>query len=429
MTDPFDLGDRIGEFLPRAIGLAPRSGGGDLAASGSSLGDAYAVVLSPSFHESFYARFEHFIEALDLEGMPLFSPAVAANDLSLEHYRQHVVLRACAIAAGDAMAGYGLVRWMQVVREIAGRLRGDPTPLCAQALPARQHLGDLRRRVLCCADFTPAFVARLRRYRPLILIGHQLLVEMRPPWDFGRVASNNDIADVALLPEPWFDRIVATIRSEFADERDDVARAEDEKFWAELAAGRAPIRGAGSLQGFAVSASPPDRLKVSLETGGPFFMEVAPGRAVLWPAAVVSVEAESSMLLGPSTNLTVRLSPCPGTHGRASGSRSNEAPSLARLASDLSLHPFASREMTFCVGSTIQRNRQLAQHTSMADVVLECHLRGAVRVFRYGWRRSNQNRVYHDLRGDPSVVGLHVVPLAEALRHVAAHPEIEMVRW
>jgi hypothetical protein len=48
-------------------------------------------------------------------------------------------------------------------------------------------------------------------------------------------------------------------------------------------------------------------------------------------------------------------------------------------------------------------------------------------VFRYGWRASNLNRVYHDLRGAPA--GLNVIPLAEAFNHVTAHPEIELVRW
>jgi hypothetical protein len=50
-------------------------------------------------------------------------------------------------------------------------------------------------------------------------------------------------------------------------------------------------------------------------------------------------------------------------------------------------------------------------------------------VFRYGWRGSNQNRVYHDLRGDPPPASVNVIPLAEALQYVAAQPQIELVRW
>ena len=429
MTDLSDLSDRVGESLPRAIGLAPTLRGRDRDATWSSLGNYYAVVLSPTLHESFFSRFQHLIGEPDLEGMALFSPATASSDLSLDQYRTHATLRACAIAARDSMAGCGLVLWTQIVREIAGRLREDPTPFRAQAVAARSHLGDLRRRLLSCTDFSPAFAARLKRHRPFIVIANQLLVEMRQQWDFSRAATNNDIASVILLPEPWFDQIVRTICTEFADESDNVERAEDEKFCADLAAARSPIRGTGDLFAFAVSAPSPDRLKVSLDTGDPFFMEISPGNVVLWPAAVVSVEADTSMWLGPRTDLTVRLSSCTEAHGRTPGSRSTEASSLARLASPLALHPFASGEMALCVGSTRQRNRQLARHASIADVVLECQLRGAVRVFRYGWRQSNQNRVYHDLRGDPPMAGLNVIPLAEALKHVATHPEIELVRW
>jgi hypothetical protein len=429
MMELSDLGDYVGDFLPRAIGLALTLRGGDRDATGSSLGDAYTVVLSPELHESFFARFEHLLEWRDLGGMPLFSPAAAASNLSLEQYRRHVVLRTCAILARDPTLGCGLERWTPVVREIAGRLRKDRSPFRPRVRAARRHLGDLRRRALGCADFSPELATRLRRYRPFILIGNQVLIEMCPQWDFRRPAANQDVADVTLLSEPWFGRIVTTVHLELADERDPVEKAEDEKFCVDLAAARSPIRGAGELQAFAVSAPAPDWLKVAMDTGGPFFMEFAPGQVVLWPAAVVSVEAETSALFGPRTDLVVRLSSGAGGRGRAPGSRSAEASSLAHLASHLSLHPFVSREMTLCVGNTSQRNRHFAQHASLADVVLEAHLRGAVRVFRYGWRRSNQNRVYHDLRADPLPPGLNVIPLAEALKYVAAHPEVELVRW
>ena len=427
MTDLSDLGDRIGESLPRVIGLAPTARGRDRDATGSSLGNDYTVVLSPPLHAAFFVRFEHLIGEPDLEGTPLFSPATASSDLSLDQYRTHATLQAFAIAARDFMATRGLVPWTQIVREIACRLREAPAPFRAQAPAASSHLGVLRRRLLSCTDVSPAFAARLKRRRPFIVIANQVVIEMRQEWDFSRAATKNDIASVTLLPEPWFDRIVRTICNEFEDESDDVKRAEDEKFCADLAAARSPIRGTGDLFAFAVSAPSPDRLKVSLDTGGPFFMEISPGNVVLWPAAVVSVEAETSMLFGPRTDLTISLSSCTGAHGPTPGSRSTEAPSPACLVSPLALHPFCSGEMALCLGSTRQRNRQLAQHASIADVVLECHLRSAVRVFRYGWRASNLNRVYHDLRGAPA--GLNVIPLAEAFNHVTAHPEIELVRW
>jgi len=429
MTDVSDLRDRVGECLPRAIGLAPKSRGRGQDAARASLADDYTVVVSPPLQESFFLLFEHSIAEQDLEGMPLFSRATAASDLSLGEYRTHASLRAFALAARDTMAGRGLVRWTQIVRAIASRLRGDPAPFHAQAHAACRNLGDLRRRVLDSTDFSPDFAARLERQRPFIVIGNQLLVEMRPQWDFCRAAATKDIVDVTLLPEPWFDPIVTTLCTELADDRDDLERAADEKFCAELAAARAPIRGSGELHGFAVSAPSPAILKVSLETGGPLFMEISPGNVVLWPAAVVSVEAEASMLLGPRTDLSIRLSLCPGSHGRTPAARSAEASSLPRIASHLSQHPFASREMTLCVGSTSQRNRQLAHPSSIADGILDCQLRGALRVFRYGWRGSNQNRVYHDLRGNPPPAGVNVIPLAEALQYVAAHPQIELVRW
>lgn len=428
MTDQLsDLGDRIGESLPRAIGLAPTSRGRDRDTTGSSLGNDYTVVLSPTLHDSFFARFEHLIGEPDLEGTPLFSPATASSDLSLDQYRTHATLQAFAIAARGFLATFGLVPWAQIVREIAGRVRGNPPSFRAQAPAASSHLGVLRRRLLSCTDVSPAFAARLKRHRPFIVIANQLLIEMRKEWDFSREATNNDIASVNLLPEPWFERIVRTICTEFADESDEVEKAENHKFCADLAAARSPIRGTGDLSAFAVSAPSRDRLKVSLDTGSPFLMEISPGNVVLWPAAVVSVEADTSMLFGPRTDLTVRLSSCTGAYGRTPGSRSTEASSLACLVSPLALHPFASGEMALCLGSTRQRNRQLGQPESLADVVLECHLRSGVRVYRYGWRESNRNRVYHDLRGDPA--GLNVIPLAEALKHVATHPEMELVRW
>jgi hypothetical protein len=429
MMDLAELGDLLGECLPRAIGLAPEPRGRAPGAAGSSPCPAYTVVLSPALQDSFFARFQHAIAEPDLEGMPLFARATAAGNLSLAQYREHAILRACAIAARDAMAGWGLVRWAQVVREIAGRLRGEPAPFRAQPVAARRHLGDLRRRVLGDADFSPAFTERLRRHRPFVVIGNQILVEMRPQWDFTRAATNKDIADITLLPEPWFAPIVTTVGTRFADESEAGGTADEEKFLADLAAARSPIRGTGELHAFAVSAPSPGRLRVSLDTGDQFFMEYAPGHVVLWPAAVVSVEADASVLVGPRTHMIVRLSSWAAEHGRAGDARSTEASGLARLVSHLPLHPFASKELSLCVGTTSQRNRQLAQHASMADVVLESHLRGAVRVFRYGWRGSNRNSVYRDLRDAPLTPGLNVIPLAEAIKYVAAHPEVELVRW
>jgi hypothetical protein len=424
-----DLGDSVGDGFPRAIGLAPKSRGRDLGAAKSLLGDDYSVVLSLTLSESFLARFEHALEEPDLEGWPLFSRAPAMGNLSLEQYLKQATLRSFAIAARHTMASWGLVRWSQVVREIVDRLRGAPAPFRAQAVAARLDLGELRRRVLGGADFSPDFTARLERQRPFIVIGNQLLVEMRPHWDFNRPATNKDIADITLLPEPWFDPIITTVVRAFANESAEAETAEDQKFCAGLAAARSPIRGTGELHAFTVSAPLPGKLKVSLDTGNPFFMEFEPGRVVLWPAAVVSVDADVAMMVGPRTHLAIRVCWCTEELGRREGSRSAEASGLARLASDLTVHPFVSREMTLCVGNTSARNRQLAQHASVADVILESHLRGAVRVFRYGWRGSNRNSVYRDLRAAPPPPGLRVISLAEAVEWIAAHPEIELVRW
>jgi hypothetical protein len=427
MNHDLEIRDRLSDCLPSSVGIVPnRRGRGS---SDVPIGERFRVHTRPVLDTSFYERFEACLSDNDLP--LLFWGAKPPGDLSLEQYRSHVALRACAIAARSVMVNRGGVPWTRVGREIVALLRGQPTDFCAAPPATNGLLLELRRRTQRYPAYSAAFVEQLESQRPLVVLGNQLVVTLPTNWNFSRPASAEDVVDVVALPQPWFEPIIETISTGLAATPASAENRDDAVFYAELAASKTPIRGTGTLADVEVSVPGPNRLRVSIDTGGPFIMDTGDDhRCVVWPACAVFIDAECQLMVCPVSSLVIGVR---SLQSHSSVSRPDALPTnpagLSQWTSNVGLHPFVSPKLTVCCGDTIDRYRSMGKYTSIADVFLQGHLRAAARVFRHGWKRTNVNKVFRDLRQRPFAAGLHDMSIEEARQYAAAHPETELVSW
>jgi hypothetical protein len=422
-----DLQDQVRECMPSSFGVAPIKR--DTGAPEVPLGERFGVHVRPAFDGSFFELFDDMLSEADLP--QLFWGAAPRVDLTLEQLRQHAALRACAMAARCLAAGRGVVSWARVVREIVAQFRGEPRDWAPEVPASNEAMIELRRQLRRHAEFPAVFAEQLEQRRPIIVLGNQAVVRMPIRWDFTRPATKSDVADVVLMPAPWFEPITTAISRTLWDTTERVENENDAAFYAQLCASGCPVRGTGDFAGFEVSVPAPNTLRVSLDAGGAFFMEVGADRGcVVWPPCVVYIDAECSTKLTPGSDLAIRVRPRTASPPGSvhPGKAPTDPAGLAQWFGNIILHPFASNQLTLCCGSTTQRYRRMGNYTSMADVVLHGHLRAAARVLRHGWKRTNTNKVYRDYR-ESLPECLHALPLKAAQAYCAKHPETELVRW
>jgi len=327
---------------------------------------------------------------------------------------------------------YAETTWLSLLRLTAARICGDSASLgpSSQAMPSQFLIKShawRRETILHLSIPQPLNWLMNEEKSPFLLIMHDT-TGCNSLFRLSRTKPSRIIIPITkAFPWAWERELLTTFPTWFQEI--EMARYEDKKkdeIFLQTLKMKGVVRGKGQYTGISIRLSENDQSKLTIELQlRPYLQEAMPGQFIFWDATKVVCQATPEMTIdsaGQILRMSVYLD-----HDKTHRIQSDKEPPLSK-------HAFVSGEQKVCTGETsINWMSDNKDQCNLIDCLISGRLKVASRVLRYGYRQSNTNQVHNQYDKLFNYGMAHtcytVMTTNQANHYVAAHPEIELVRY